>query len=86
MEKRRRDFLSLMRRGAAAGVLLPLAGCGFSPLYAEGEDDLSVAAEMATVRIEPLRDRVGQQMHNFLRDRLNPNGQRVSPKPRWAAA
>lgn len=79
MEKRRRDFLILMRRGAAAGALLPLAACGFTPLYAEGEDNLSVSAEMATVRIEPLRDRVGQQMHNFLRDRLNPNGQPVSP-------
>src|SRR5690606_38257871 len=31
---------------------------------------------------EPLRDRVGQQMHNFLRDRLNPHGQPVSPSYR----
>lgn len=79
MEQQRRDFLILMRRSAAAGALLPLAACGFSPLYAESEDTLSVSAEMATVRIEPLRDRAGQQMHNFLRDRLNPNGQPVSP-------
>ncbi|WP_422369319.1 LPS assembly lipoprotein LptE [Pelagibius sp.] len=68
-----------MRRGVAAGALLPLAACGFTPLYAEGDSSLSAAAEMATVRIEPLRDRVGQQMHNFLRDRLNPNGQPVAP-------
>lgn len=79
MEKRRRDFLILMRRSAAAGALLPLAACGFTPLYAEREEGLSASAEMATIRIDPLRDRVGQQMHNFLRDRLNPNGQPISP-------
>ena len=39
-------------------------------------------ADLAAVRIEPLQDRVGQQMHNFLRDRLNPTGQPVSPSYR----
>lgn len=34
---------------------------------------------LAAVRIAPLPDRIGQQMHNFLRDRLNPSGQPRDP-------
>ena len=63
----------------AASALLPLAACGFSPLYAEREDGTTVADQLATVSIDPMRDRVGQQMHNLLRDRLNPYGQPASP-------
>jgi LPS-assembly lipoprotein len=59
--------------------LLGLAGCGFKPLYSSGADDETIATDLATVRVEPLRDRTGQQMHNLLRDRLNPNGQPVGP-------
>ncbi|WP_421935198.1 LPS assembly lipoprotein LptE [Pelagibius sp.] len=64
---------------AAVAGLLPLAGCGFQPLYAEDDAGATVATELAAIRITPLRDRVGQQMHNFLRDRLNPNGQPAAP-------
>lgn len=35
--------------------------------------------QLATVRIEPLKDRAGQELHNFLRDELNPDGQPVKP-------
>jgi LPS-assembly lipoprotein len=63
--------------GTAAAILL--TGCGFQPLYRERPEDGAVAADLASVRIEPLRDRVGQQMHNFLRDRLNPRGQPAAP-------
>jgi len=64
---------------ALAGVL---GGCGFQPLYGQQGGDATVASDLAAVRVEPLRDRVGQQMHNFLRDRLNPGGQPVSPSYR----
>ncbi|MGF1591842.1 MAG: LPS assembly lipoprotein LptE [Kiloniellaceae bacterium] len=66
---------------AAALPLSGLSGCGFRPLYGNG-DDHDVVADLASVRVDPLRDRVGQQMHNFLRDRLNPDGQPVSPEYR----
>ncbi|HIC81378.1 MAG TPA: hypothetical protein EYH07_15375 [Kiloniellaceae bacterium] len=79
MERSRRHFCGRIWRITAAAALLPLAGCGFQPLYAENDAGQTVASELAAIRIEPLRDRVGQQMHNFLRDRLNPNGQPVSP-------
>lgn len=66
----------------AASSLTGLGGCGFKPLHARGDDDVAATDDLAAVRIEPMRDRVGQQMHNFLRDRLNVNGQPVSPNYR----
>ncbi|MEO3427857.1 LPS assembly lipoprotein LptE [Pelagibius sp. CAU 1746] len=68
----------------ATAAIGGLSGCGFQPLNARQDDGGSVSANLSTVRIEPLRDRVGQQMHNFLRDRLNPQGQPVSPSYRLA--
>jgi LPS-assembly lipoprotein len=71
------------RTAVQAGVLasvLALTGCGFRPVYAPQESGDSRANEqLSMVRIEPLRDRSGQQLHNFLRDQLNPNGQPVDP-------
>jgi len=75
----------LLRFGVAALAFVPLAGlgaCGFEPLYgkqAPQDNTISVSSSLAAVRIEPLRDRVGQQMHNLLRDRLNPQGQPATP-------
>ncbi len=73
----------LRRRGALlvplAGVLA-LSGCGFQPMYARTESaPVSPADQMAAIRIAPLPDRIGQQMHNLLRDRLNPRGQPREP-------
>jgi LPS-assembly lipoprotein len=60
--------------------VLSIAGCGFRPVYAPAESGEAIAADhLAAVRIEPLRDRAGQQLHNFLRDELNPKGQPTSP-------
>lgn len=79
MDGSKRQILNLMGSALAAGALVPLSGCGFSPLYGENEDGETVATKLATVRIDPLRDRVGQQMHNLLRNRLNPQGQPAAP-------
>ena len=70
------------RAGAAAAILVlaSLAGCGFQPLYAPGKDDDKPALEsLAATRVLPIKDRVGQQLHNLLRDRLNPSGQPSMP-------
>jgi len=63
------------------GVLaLVLSACGFQPLYGPARTGgLSSTEQMAAVRIAPLPDRIGQQMHNLLRDRLNPAGQPRDP-------
>jgi LPS-assembly lipoprotein len=55
--------------------MAPLAGCGFQPMYGKANTNAagtSVDRQMASIRIEPISDRVGQQLHNALRDRLNP--------------
>ncbi len=67
-----------------AGVLVlmafALSACGFQPLYSRPhEGALSTAEHMATVSIAPLPDRIGQQLHNLLRDRMNPQGQPRNP-------
>ena len=62
-------------------LALALAGCGYRPLYGErGVDNVSVVDELALVRIESIPDRIGQQMYNMLRERLNPDGKPGDPK------
>lgn len=58
---------------------LVLSGCGFQPLYARGDNGLAVTDQLAATRVQPIQDRVGQQLHNLLRDRLNPLGQPATP-------
>ncbi len=70
------------RAGIAGGVFilaLAVSACGFQPLYGRGDAGPSTQDLLAKVRIQPLPDRVGQQLHNLLRDRLNPRGQPRKP-------
>lgn len=71
----------------AGFVLFALAGCGFQPLNTRSASNNGAQTgergsldELAAIRIAPLSDRAGQEMHNFLRDRLNPSGQPTAPK------
>ena len=71
----------------ASAVLLALvvgllaAACGFRPLYGTAPSkELAPADQLAQIRIEPLENRVGQQLHNLMRDRLNPAGQPKKPR------
>jgi len=82
----RRQVLRGLGGAAAVAVAGVLAGCGFQPLYGEGGSEGTVSESLAAVRIDPLRDRTGQRMHNFLRDRLNPRGQPISPSYRLQVA
>ena len=69
-------------RRSVLGCLLT-AGCGFHPLYGErsgGGADAAVADELAAIRIESIPDRIGQEMYNMLRDRLNPDGRPGAPR------
>lgn len=75
----RRAFARRVGLAVVALPLLGLANCGFQPLYGSGAENEAVANDLAAVRVEPLRERVGQQMHNLLRDRLNPKGQPTAP-------
>jgi|GEM_PF-412996 len=71
-------------RGAAAGLALGAAGCGFRPLHGEdgvASGDPSVAAELAATRVPVIPDRFGQLLRRGLQDRLG-NG-REPAAPRW---
>lgn len=65
--------------GVAAAVilLLCLGACGFQPLYGT-RDGGSAAGDLAEIKVNPIADRIGQQLRNELLDRLNPRG----PAPR----
>lgn len=72
--EKRRDFLAA---GAGAAILLA-SGCGFRPLYGRkilGEVD----GELARVKIGIIPERTGQQLHNYLLDRINRKGRPASP-------
>jgi len=65
------------------GALFVPAACGFQPLYGEQQvatGGLDPVEYLAAIRVAPMPDRPGQQMHNLLRDRLNPRGQPIRPR------
>lgn len=64
--------------GLFAAALL-LAGCGFQPLYGRSPDG-AVDDELASVKIQVIADRLGQQVHNYLLDRINRKGRPASPR------
>ena len=61
---------------AACSVML--TGCGFRPLHSKNSGAL--AASLAKIRIEPIADRIGQQLHNLLLDKITPKGQPAVPR------
>lgn len=90
-----RSAVSMAKRkfGPSAVIILglSLAGCGFQPLNSSNTNPAagasgaqirsnSTLSELSAIRIAPLSDRPGQEMHNLLRDRLNPSGQPSAPK------
>ncbi len=81
-----KSLVKQSRRGAiltigALAALPLLSACGFTPLHAKrGSDGNSVNDRLASVGIDPLSDRNGQMLHNFLRDRINPHGQPGDPE------
>lgn len=71
--------MSWSRPGLLFLVLTALAGCGFHPLYApRGPRDYD--PELAAIKVNPIRDRVGQLLAQQLNEQLNPNGIVVPPR------
>ena len=59
-----------------AVLALGPAGCGFRPMYGTPSGAASgVDADLASVRIAPIKDRIGQQLRNALLQRLSPRGE-----------
>jgi len=63
---------------AAAALAVSVAGCGFEPLYGRGSAG-DVEAQLSSVKIETISGRVGQQVHNYLLDRINRKGRPEEP-------
>ncbi len=55
-----------------------LAGCGFRAVHSQKTG--ASAVHLAEIRIAPIADRIGQQLHNLLRDKLAPMGPPTSPR------
>jgi len=71
-----------MRRSLLALVLpaaLPLAACGFEPLYAD-HSGAAMEADLAAVKIMPMREHVGQLLQWQLEKEFNPDGASVPPR------
>ena len=69
---------SCSRSAVAALALLALAACGYEPIYGSTRG-AETSAELATVRIDPIKERVGQLLRNQLLDTLTPLGEPSKP-------
>jgi LPS-assembly lipoprotein len=65
-----------------AGLALLLAGCGFHPLYGEQDGGKAVLPELASISVDSIPDRSGQELTNELRDVFNPRGLTVPARYR----
>ena len=71
--------MSLFRTFAPFFVVFLLGACGFRSLY--GTDATGDApGELATIKVNPIADRLGQQLRNNLLDLLNPRGGPANPR------
>lgn len=55
--------------------LLALAACGLEPMYGRNAGN-KVAAALSGVAIQPISDRVGQELRNYLIERIGGSGRR----------
>src|SRR6266700_1181590 len=66
------DRRTLLAFAVAAPVAL--SGCGWTPLYADIEAG-PASEELATIRVDPIAERIGQRLEIALRNSLNPRGE-----------
>ena len=58
-----------MKRLAALALFLPLAACGFRPMYGP-----SLSPQLASIYVEPMAERNGYELRNTLIDLLGSDG------------
>ena len=56
-----------------------MTACGFQPLYGERNDNAGTRDALSKIEINSIADRLGQQVHNYLLDRISPLGKPDSP-------
>jgi len=70
--------MSLFKSTCLVFALLVLSGCGFQPLYGKSSDANTIS-KISEIKINPIKDRLGQQLHNYLLTALNPRGAPGNP-------
>jgi LPS-assembly lipoprotein len=65
--------MSWFRTLVVLAAILAVAACGFRPLYGS-RGGTAAPDEFAQIKIEPIPDRIGQELHNHLLTVLNPDG------------
>ncbi len=70
--------MSSFRSFFLVGLLSALSACGFRPLYG-GTENSAINQQLAHIQISTIEDRIGQQLHNLLLDRLNSGGRPQKP-------
>jgi len=58
-----------------------MAGCGFRPLHGGSSPGVAdgTSQELALIAVAPIKDRLGQELHNQLLDLLSPRGRPRKP-------
>ena len=71
----------LLFRLFTVSVLISMLGaCGFQPLYYQDGERVSIRSDMRSVFIEPIEDRIGQELRINLKTTLNPTGANAEKK------
>ena len=63
----------------AVGAPLVALGCGWEPLYGDIETG-PASAELRAIKVDPISERIGQQLAIALRNSLNPTGEPTTPR------
>jgi|SRR5579862_2344832 len=77
----RRAFIGWALMASLAPIMAGLAGCGWTPLYADRETG-PADAELRAIHVDPIAERIGQRLELALRDSLNPTGESVPQRYR----
>lgn len=70
--------MSLSKLSGLVITLMFLAACGFQPIYGRS-GGTDIQKELTAIEVLPIKDRVGQELHNHLLDSLNPFGRPKAP-------
>ena len=72
--------MMIFSKSIALILALALSACGFTPMYAEKPNSVTVTEHFDHIEIAPIADRLGQKVHNGLLDQITPYGASSSPR------
>ena len=76
--KKAKTLIIGLSRTVYLTICLAVAGCGYHPLYGDRADAVT-STDLAQVYVGPISDRTGQQLRNFLLERLSTKGDQTRP-------